>query len=232
MSEIKSPRIMTEKGFLHKSKGSVSAIAFLAAHREFLQTGTLSGLTAPILAKLDSKELMPTPALEEIRKVVFGHMVAKDMLAAQEMMRNPPKKGRPKSSGRLVSFDNPATGEKEYRRVGAESKAYKAFIYDGQGNIAIVQDSKGKEVELSKSFDLSSDASNWVDRRLFDGAVDWHGEVEGPAEITVTICREDSIARILRKPIGPSCHIKSKGTSGKMGWGMKVSNDVSRFSRG
>src|SRR5579864_9472553 len=79
MAETKE-RKMSPKGFLHKctTKAANSAIAFLAAHRTFLETGELAIKTSPLLAKLDAGELLPTPCLKEIQYAVMTHIIESD----------------------------------------------------------------------------------------------------------------------------------------------------------
>lgn len=77
---------MNHKQFLVKSgSAKVSAMAFIQSAREFLCTGELSQLTQPILSKVDSREVMPTPALDELRQIVYNHM----LLQAQVKVNSP-----------------------------------------------------------------------------------------------------------------------------------------------
>ena len=66
---------MTEKGFLHKSNGRVSAAAFLQAHREYLESGTLADFTSSILSQLDNGSIVPNLALSELRQAVLQHLL-------------------------------------------------------------------------------------------------------------------------------------------------------------
>jgi hypothetical protein len=203
MTESKKPRQMTAKMFLHRSSGKVSADAFIQAHRAFLETGKLAEVTSPILAKLDSKAIMPTPALEEIRGVVFTHTlraaIETDEAKMAEAQANP-----------------------------AKAKPWMATILDSEGN----------EIEgMSSSFDDASSADRWVDRRLFDGASDWHGMVTHATitikgePFTTIIQRADSIARIMKRPTSSVLKTKSK-TTPKLGFGVSCHNDRAVFSRG
>jgi hypothetical protein len=200
-------RKMTPKGFLHKSSGKVSAAAFLSQHREFLTTGELAPLTSPILAKLDKGEILPTPALQEVQGVVLSHILAQDVRKGEESMRKAQES--PKSA-----------------------KPWTARILDGKGNVCTRVKEDGEVEDLIKSADSSSELDRWVDRRLFDGAPDWHGEItHATMTIKTKVLRNDAIARILR-PGTPPAFRKVGGSDGKLGFGVKVRNDVSRFSRG
>jgi len=102
--------------------------------------------------------------------------------------------------------------------------------------IAKILSADGTELE-SGSFNLHQDAERWVDNRLYSGYPGSHGEVihtriliKGVAQTTF-ITREDSIARILRKP--KSAATKKLGAaSGKIGFGIKAKQSHSHFSRG
>lgn len=213
-TETKSVRIMSERGFLHKAKSSkVSAEGFLAAHRSFLETGSLAVLTSPILTKLDSKDILPTPALEEIKNVVLTHMLAKNILAAENKINNP--------------------------AVAKTNKNWTATIYDSTGSVQVhVNEKTGDEEELIKNFDHASEADDWSDRKLFDGSAGWYGVVvsnkiltkEGEA-LSSIILRDDAIARIMHLRSGSVCKKQTKSTS-KLSWGVKAKQDHCSFSRG
>lgn len=203
-----SERKMTPKGFLHKAttKAANNATAFLAAHRAWLETGEPADLTSPILRKLDDKALMPTPALEEIKNAVLCHFLAQETKKAEEAMA---KANEPKVQ-----------------------KAYEATIFDANGNVATYVNAEGETKELRQSFDLSQEAERWCDRRLFDGAPDWHGEVHSTKGLPpIHVLREDAIARILKKPKGPAVHTKGVSTK-RLGFGVKAKGDHFHFSKG
>lgn len=209
-------RKMSPKGFLHKATGkaSTNAIAFITAHRAWLETGELSLFTTPILLKVDSKDLMPTPALEEIKAVVLAHHLAEEIRIAQDKME--------------------AAGEPT-----KTSKSYIATIYDSKtGEVVQEKNDKGKLVDLKQSFDDGTRAEGWTDRRLFDGSVTWFGVVESTklfrqdgTAFAATILRNDSIARILRKPKAPVMKAQKQST-GRLGFGVKCKESKASFSRG
>lgn len=207
-------RNMTGRGFLHKASGKVSAIAFLTQHREWLTTGDLAPLTLPILIKLDSAEIMATPALESIKCVVLGHMMAKDAVKAENAIINPPKEKK-------------------------STKPWIATIYDAKGDIQFrLNGNTGEPIELQESFDTSSAADNWTDRRLVEGASDWFGVVAHTSvlnkfgePLATTVMRDDAMSRTFRINKGAVCKVKSK-TTPTLGFGVKCSNDRSVFSKG
>jgi hypothetical protein len=213
----KKARAMSLKGFLHKSTGkaALAASGFIAAHREFLLTGELALFTAPILSKVDSRELLPTPALEEIKAVVLAHHLAEEIRTQEEKMAR--------------------ANEPSERKT----KAYVATIYDAKtGEVVQITNDKGKVVDLTESFEDGTRAEGWTDRRLFDGAPHWFGVVtatklfkQDGSNFTANIQRDDSIARILRKPKAPVMKAQKK-SGGRLSFGVKCHESRASFSRG
>lgn len=198
---------MTAKGFLHKTttKAAASAAAFLEQYREWLVNGELAEVTNPILRLLDDGKVLPTPALNEIKSAVLGHIIAKDTAKAEAAIEN---------AGKTTT-----------------NKSWLCTIYNAKGEVQTRINTKNQVEDLIKGFDLSSDADRWVDRRLFDGASDWYGIVSHTRlNVSTTTMRNDAIARILHKVKGPI--IQQKGTSKTLGFGVKAKEDRSTFSRG
>lgn len=196
-------RKMTEKGFLHKSSGKVSAAAFLAQHREWLTTGTLASLTTPILSKLDAGEILPTPALGEIKQAVMEHMIAGEIAKGQKAVER---------------------GERE------PSKPYVATVYDAAGNVCVKTDDEGEVKDLVKGFDLGQRAQDWCDRRLDEqgpgsyAVIAWQGT-------TIRVEREEAVYRLYGvHRAGPT--MKRQASNGSLGWGVKAKGDHFHFSRG
>lgn len=198
-------RKMTEKGFLNKANGKISAAAFLAQHREFLTSGTLASLTSPILAKLDSGEILPTPALGEIRQAVLAHMVAKDIAKGEAAMNAPPRTVKP----------------------------YTATVYDAEGNVCTRTTEEGEIKDLISNFEDTVKAEGWCDRRLDqEGPGAYALIVSNVNGRTQRVDRDTSIARLYggRKP-SPVMKQQSSGGGG-LGWKMKAKGDHFHFSRG
>ncbi len=234
----KKPRVMSAKGFLHKSNSAkVSASAFLLAHREWLTTGDLGNVTTPILVKLETDkaeliaakkdtEIVAAVALEEIRVVVLNHMLVKSITEAEDKLKE--------------QAERVARGESPTPSKPRVPKSWEASIYNAKGEMQFrANSSTGELEELSKGFDSSSDADGWVDRRLFEGASDWYSEIVSTKIISQktglalkqTILRDDAIARILRKPKGAAMHKSAKSTN-SLGFGVKAKQDRASFSRG
>lgn len=216
MTETKK-RSMSLKGFLHKSTGkaALAASGFIAAHREFLLTGDLAFFTTPILLKVDSREILPTPALEEIKAVVLAHHLAEEIRIQEEKMAR--------------------ANEPSERKT----KAYVATIYDAKtGEVVQEKNDKGKLVDLTESFDDGTRAEGWTDRRLFDGATTWFGVVESTklfrqdgTAFAATILRDDAIGRILKTKKGPVMKAQKK-SGGRLSFGVKCHESKASFSRG
>lgn len=209
MSETKKERKMSPKGFLAKTqtKAANSAIAFLTQYREYLTTGEVASKTSPIVAKVDAGELMPTPALREIQFAVMAHIIEADTAKMEQ-------------------------SQDTAQRTGTR-KPWRATVFDAAGNVQVRVKEDGDEEELIKGFDLSQRASEWADRRLFDGAEGWYALVEHTtiANVVSRIERGDAIARILKKPKGPTVQVKGRSTKA-LGFGVKAKETRVTFSRG
>ncbi len=215
----KKERTMTPKGFLHKTttKAANSADAFLKAHRAWLESGELASLTSPILRKLDDGEVMPTPALEAIKSVVYGHMIASEIRKGEESI---------------------ARQEQGGKGPGA-SKPWIGTIHNADGQIAVKINEEGEEVLLQQGFEKPQECERWVDRRLFEGTDGQFGVVAsttliGPktgSPISSTIMRQDAIARILKQKGGPVMKSSAKSSS-KLGFGVKAKQSTAKFSHG
>jgi hypothetical protein len=203
----KSPakeRKMTEKGFLHKSQGKIAADAFLAAHRQWLETGELALATTPILRKLDQGEILPTPALHEVQVAVMNHMVAMAHRKTVEAKNAP----------------------------AAKPKNWTTTIFNAKGEVQTRIKEDGEVEDLIKGFDLSSDADRWADRRLVEGASDWYAEVtHAMMPIKTVILRDDAMARVFKK-VGSPVMKRVGGTTSSLSFRPKAHEDRSRFSAG
>lgn len=204
-------RVMTPKGFIHKARTAKSALAFIAAYRDYMVTGDLAPITAPILAKVDEGTLMATPGLSEIVQAVFAHTLQVEVQ---------------KGEAKVLAGDAPKT-----------QKPYECAVYLANGEVATRTNDKGEEEDITASFELWQRATEWCDRRLFDGAAGWYGEVvatkliiKGKPMVT-HIKRDESIERILKVAKGPVMHKKPQSTSA-LSFGVKCKQDVAKFSRG
>lgn len=209
MTETKK-RNMTPKGFIGKLRAAKSALGFIEAHREYMTTGELSPITSPILAMVESGKLMPTPALSTIQDMVWNHIMLQDQAKAEKSLL--PKEG-------------------------AAPKNFIAQILDELGRVQVRTKDNGEEESLEKDFDMPQDAERWVDRRLVEGAPDWHGVItwlKCPEKLDPvrSISREESMGRVLKAPRMALHKTVKVGASGGLGFGCKVKQDTAKFSRG
>ncbi len=213
-TENTKKRNMSPKGFLHKTttKAANSAEGFLAAHREWLLSGEIGVLTRPIFSHLAAGTILPTPALEQIKEVVFNFMIASEVAKGEDAM---------------------------LKRAEAEAPAnWTATLYDRNGNICTRKNDEGKILDIQEGFDLSQEADRWMDRKLFEGPPDSFGVIQHATmtnkhgePLSVVVMRGDAIARVLKQPKGAACH-KAKKTTPRLGFGVKASQDSCHFSRG
>ncbi len=211
MSE-KKERKLTPKWFLHKTttKAANSALAFITAHRDFLTMGELASKTSPILAKLDNKELFPTPALNQIKQAVLDHMIA---LEANK-------------------FEQAIEKAQNDEAQGKKSKPFVAQILNAKMELCTRLKDNGEIEELQKEFDLPQEAQRWCDRRLVEGAPDWHATIDDARTGTHEyILRNESIQRTFRKKKGPTMHPR-KMTTDKLSFGVRAKQDRASFSHG
>jgi hypothetical protein len=199
---------LTVKRFLKLASGKVSAQGFLAQHKAFLLSGELAPMTTPILSKVDLGELMPTPALEAISQAVLSHYLACQVRIAEDKIA--------------------ASQEREESSV----KNWMVTIFDSRGVIQTRVNDKGETVDLCESFDLCQRASEWGDRRLFEGGSDWTAVVEHVTLAVRTVTeRGDAIARIMKQP--KACASKKVGSrDNKLSWSAKCVQSRASFSRG
>jgi len=199
-------RKMTPKGFLSKVLRDKSAEGFLKQYREYMLTGELYPVTTPILDRLDSGELLPTPAINELTKVVFEHIQALETQKA---------------------LDSIANKESEGGSTAGASKPVQAIIFDAQGNETERKGcDKGQEGMRWVDRHLF-DAAPGSYGQVIHTSVLIKGE-----PMCDEITREDAFARILgTRTVGPV--LKRRPTSvSRLGGQMKVCQSRAHFSHG
>lgn len=210
ITEIKKTREMTPRMFLNLAikNTKYSSDGFIAAYRSFLETGELAAQVSPILAKIDSKEVLPTPGLEAIKNIVFSHVLSK----LEDTIK-------PIKSDRI-------------------EKAYIATIFTSEGTVATTLDENKEEKELSSSFEHSQEAERWCQRKLYEGAPDWHGEItwtkihtRSGIPMVTRVERASAIYALTPRKRSPFMHYNKAG-SGPLGPQMKVGQTHANFSHG
>lgn len=211
---------LSAKAFLTKSNGkaALSAAGFLESYRDYLLTGEVAYVTKPIIEKLESGQIMPTPALGEVKAAVLAHILEVERIKAEEALEK--KTAKTEKPGRV-----------------AKKAPFEACIYDAStGKIATRIKDNGEVEDLIKGFDLPQQAERWCDRRLFEGCPSWYGTVthvtaKFPEHAKDIINRDDSIARILSKGRGPVTKSPKFG-GGSLSWGVKARESIAKFSKG
>lgn len=107
---------------------------------------------------------------------------------------------------------------------------FMAIIFDAHKRIVKESNKNGKTQSLIKEFKKPQDAQRWVDRRLFDNP-NCNGVIEQGGVHYEDIRRDDSIARILKRPCSYACR-KTAPTQSRLSFGMSVHSDICHFSQG
>lgn len=197
-------RKMSPKGFLKKLATCKAAEGFLSQYREYLLTGELFSLTSPIVARVDSGNLLPTPAVEELTQVVFAHVKAVDMAAAEASLNRVPSESSPRGT----------------------SKPVVATIYDAQGNELESQGfDLGQRAMGWVDRHLTAQSPDCIGKVVHTKVL-----IKGlPMEEIVT--REDAYYRLYPRQKGPFMKRLPTSVSSLKGR-MKVSQSRSSFSHG
>jgi len=107
---------------------------------------------------------------------------------------------------------------------------FMAIIFDAHKRIVKERKDNGKIESLIKEFKKPQDALRWVDRRLFDNP-NCSGKIEQGGVPYEDVNRDDSIARILKRPCTLACR-KTAPTQSRLSFGMSVHSDMCHFSQG
>jgi hypothetical protein len=214
-------RAMTPKMWLLRStqKAALSAEAFLRAHRDFLTSGDLRSIAAPILARIETREIMPTPGLQLLREAILAHSIQVE--ADQAKAKLQAKTEAEESADELL-----------------HGKQWRAVIYNQKGEIQTRVKETGEIVDLDETFPTAAAADRWTDRRLVESASDCFGVVssltmmrQDGTPISNTVLRGDAIARLLKAPKQPFG--KKVGTrDDKLSFGVKAHPSHAHFSHG
>jgi len=208
MTDItKQSKLLTPKSFLRKASAAKSAIGFFAQYREYITTGELAPLLSPILAKVESKQVLPTPALNELGQAILSHILAIEVARSEQ-----------KNDG--------------HSRGTSKPKNWTVSILNSKDEIQTRFNLKGEEEELVKGFDKVSEGDRWADIRLVECASDCYARVNHSSmKVDTIITREDAMARIFRKPKSAICAHRSQTTS-SLSFRPHAKESKASFSRG
>ena len=204
---------LTAKSFLTKTnqKAAKSAVAFIAAYHDYLLTGEIAPITAPIVLKVDAGELQATPALDEIRAAVWAHIQALEVAKAEKQIEK-----------QIENANNPnASG----------NKIFMAMVVNGKGELQYQRDNNGDLKPMKKNFDLPQEAYRWMCRQIFGAPSDWIGISYHFGNEWETVDKDLAVYEILKKGPRPAMK-KDKKTSARLGNNMKAVQKMSHFSHG
>lgn len=199
--------------FRKRAMGKVAADVFLAEHRDFL-CGFKSIL--PVLALLEQKVILPTPALHQILTLIS---LEKDPTEAP--------------SGRTSEVIDVVTGEitnvvakvtAPVRKKG-EPKRYQLYLFEKTLG-------GGENCTAQYEEDLYTEVMKVANRKLFQNENSVYIDVIGDG-ISTRIDRIDAMRELLNHgPGGKAATKKTAKTSAGLGWKCSAKNFVAKFSRG
>lgn len=196
-------RAITVKSFVNKATSTrLTAAGFLAQHRDYLSTGEISSITSPILAQVDSGQLLAEDGLKSITNAVFSHMMNQAVRKAEEQLAKQDEDNYT-SKNHLVKLFN---------RTGNEIKE-EAF------NLG--QDAQ----RAGERWLLNSEPGSYV--RIETLKL----KTRNGKPFTSTITREDAFASHLRSKKGPVMKGKPVSAN-KLGFGVRVKQNHCHFSHG
>jgi hypothetical protein len=206
-------RKMTVKLFLYKSgtKAANSAEAFINSYREFLTTGEVSSVVSPIIARIDAKEVMPTPGLELIRQACLAHQIAADAAKAEAKLEQ----------------------QQDSETQAEPKRPWNVRVFNARGVLQTRTDVNGNELDMDQFFDLSQRASEWADRRLVhDCGADCFAVITHyPSNTDTLVLRDDAFARVFPKSKSPIAK-RTGAPAGGLGFQAKAKPSRAVFSHG
>jgi hypothetical protein len=198
---------MSVKKFLFKAgtKAANSASEFINNHRSFLMNDEMFGVVGSIVNRFDARELLPTPALSDIKAAVLSYQIQNEVKKAEAKIL--------------------ADKAKETNKV---PKNYVASIYSADGNLVIEKPfdmpQDGMRF-LDRQLADGSSASDYFGVLLSTKII-----IKGEYMAEVVL-RQDALARILKA--GKSPFMKKMGVSNSsISWGVKAKQTKSVFSGG
>lgn len=197
---------MSPKMFLHRASQAKSAIAFIGQYREWMVSGELASVVNPILAKIDTKELFPTPGLREIQNAVLAHHLASQVRQAEEKI----------------------TKREVVANVPSNDKNYIARVFDAAGNEMDADDVKFDTDGIRwcdrRLIKMEPGAYGEVSHLIM---TDRDGN-----PLTITVHRDESMGRLLKEKKGPVVRRTGSGLNKPHVWPAKCKQTRSSFSHG
>lgn len=196
--------------FVKKAMGKVAADTFLAEHRQFL-CGFKS--IRPVLAMLEQKRILPTPALHQILQLI---MTEQD------------------PSEKTEEVVNTTTGEVTTKTLVAVEKAAKKREPKRYQMILFVKGAGGSENPSDETYDAADYGMAMRDayRILFRNEDSIYMDITGD-RVTTRIMRDEAMGHILGTgPGGKTATKKTAKTSSGLGWRVSAKGYTAKFSRG
>ncbi len=190
MSDEKKPRPMTPKMFLKKAEAKISASAFIEAHREWLLSGELAPITAPILARIGEGVI---GCKQQLVKAVFAHMVEEDS-----------KKASAKNKAVAKSTNDDSSEEET-------TAAYTVAVFADEATLATYpkysSDEATGEVSVEwkpavRNFKDAGQASRWANKVLFEQVGIFAKIIDNRVKTVETVKRPVAIQEVLITPKG------------------------------
>lgn len=212
---------LTDKQFLRKSSGRVSALGFLDAYEEHIRSTYPNA--NPAMDAFKNGQMLPTPALEYVKKVVGQHVLQSMVHRAEETIQakeKPAKKRTTSKSG--------ITGQGKYSVQFFAKETHERTLVS---KVELWEDDNGHHTFRAETWQA---ALRLADRKHVDIL---HGqyatisqEISEGRFLSTRVDRNDSMARMLRPGRGPTCKVKP--TSAPLKNMMSVHNDRCSFSHG
>lgn len=202
-----SDKVMSPKMFLHRAGQAKSAIAFLEAHRDWMVSGELASVVSPILAKIDTKELFPTPGLREIQNAVLAHYLASAVRQAEEKI----------------------TKREKVANVPSNDKNYVAHVYDAHGNELYEPQEHKFDTDAIRWIDrrLIKESPGSYGEVSHLIMTDRDGN-----PLTITVHRDESMGRLLKSKKPAVSRRTGVGLNKPHTWHAKAKQTRSSFSHG
>ncbi len=214
-------KTLTHKQLIRKASSKVSAKAFLDSYQAHIRTTYPE--STEILDNVMNGSLLPTPALDAIKKIVQAHVVLglqkknAETIAKHEASKDKPQKqGGTLGSGRYsIQFFVKQTNERT-----------------SESTIEVYQDKDGNDIFAQEKY---QDAERFVDRRQNEMTHAVYAVItseENGKPLPIVIPRADSVARANKKSKGPAVRNAGTGQSKPFQNYMRAKNDTCSFSRG